>query len=43
MHATSTRSALADAITRHVVSIAVYGAVACALSPVGAFMPLRFA
>ena len=33
MHATSTRSGLADAISRHAVSIAAYGALVCALSP----------
>ena len=34
MHATSTRSGLADAISRHAVSIAAYGALVCALSPI---------
>lgn len=33
MHATSTRPGLADAISRHAVSIAAYGALVCALSP----------
>jgi len=34
MNTTSTRSDLADAIGRHGVSIAAYGAVICALSPI---------
>ena len=33
MHATSTRSGFAAAISRHAIAIAAYGALICALSP----------
>ncbi|HKV69011.1 MAG TPA: hypothetical protein VJN72_13050 [Gaiellales bacterium] len=40
MHATSTRSAFSDAISRHAIAIAAYGGLICALSPVlGLFRP----
>ena len=34
MNATSTRTGFADVISRHAVSIAAYGALICALSPI---------